>query len=300
MAQPSPPSRTTKAKPNKSLREANIAQGGVIVGREVSEQVEASKRANFKQNGFEKVAVIVPAFCVEREIVATLDGIPSWVEHIFVVDDASTDRTRSLVEAHSDPRVRLISHLVNQGVGAAIRSGYDAALAEGSQVLVVMAGDNQMCPSDLRRVVAPVATGQADYVKGNRLIHPAWRKMPLLRRMGTRFLATWTNLLGGLSIGDSQCGYTALSAKAARSLPLAELWPRYGYPGHFLLTLAAHGALIDEVPVRPVYRSEKSGLRPYHVLYIAALVLARALVLVFRKRGPKGALQHASKRSWVT
>jgi glycosyltransferase involved in cell wall biosynthesis len=238
----------------------------------------------YAPDGNLKVAVVIPAYCVEGEIAATLRTLPPWVARVFVVDDASSDSTAKVVLGTADPRVSLLRHSENRGVGAAIVTGYEAALSEGAGVLVVMAGDNQMCPRDLERVIGPIVRGEADYVKGNRLQHPEWRKMPFLRRLGSSFLALWTNWLGGLAIGDSQCGYTALRSSTARAIPLDELWPRYGYPGHLLLTLHAFGARIAEVPVRPVYQGERSGLRPYHVAWIAALVLARAISLRLRRR----------------
>lgn len=229
------------------------------------------------------VAVIIPCYCVEERIQQTLTGIPGWVELVVVVDDKSTDRTLEVARAAADSRTVILEHEVNRGVGAAIVSGYEYALSRGANVLVVMAGDNQMCPSDLPRLLEPIESGRADYVKGNRLVHPEWRRMPALRRLGTRFLAWLTNRLSGLAIGDSQCGYTALSRRAAERIPLAELWPRYGYPGHLLLTLAKAGLRVSEVPVRPVYQGERSGLRPWHVLWIAAIVCSRALTLKLRR-----------------
>lgn len=231
------------------------------------------------------VAVIIPCYCVEDRIQQTLTGIPASVELVVVVDDKSTDRTLEVARAAADHRTIIVEHDENRGVGAAILSGYECALRRGADVLVVMAGDNQMCPSDLPRLLEPIESGRADYVKGNRLVHPEWRKMPLLRRLGTRFLAWLTSRLSGLNIGDSQCGYTALSRRAAEKIPLSELWPRYGYPGHLLLTLAQAGLRVSEVPVCPVYRGERSGLRPWHVLYIAAIVCSRALTLKLRRLG---------------
>lgn len=236
-----------------------------------------------------RVAVIIPCYCVEDRIQQTLTGVPSSVELIVVVDDKSTDRTLEVAHKAADHRTIIVEHDENRGVGAAILSGYECALSRGADVLVVMAGDNQMCPSDLPRLLEPIERGQADYVKGNRLLHPEWQKMPVLRRLGTRFLAWLTSRLSGLRIGDSQCGYTALSRKAAEQIPLSELWPRYGYPGHLLLTLAQAGLRVSEVPVRPIYQGERSGLRPWHVLYIAGVVCARALTLKLRRLGLQSA-----------
>src|SRR6187402_3146179 len=118
-----------------------------------------------------KVAVVVPCFREARLIERTLAGIPAFVDCIVVVDDASDDGTSAAVLRVADARVELVVHAQNRGVGAAIVSGYRAALAADCDVLVVMAGDAQMAPEDLSRVVEPVALGQASYVKGNRFRH---------------------------------------------------------------------------------------------------------------------------------
>lgn len=230
-----------------------------------------------------RVAIIIPAYLVEDRIQATLAGIPAWVDAIFVVDDKSPDQTLLRAREVSSERIEIIEHSTNRGVGAAIVSGYSRALSRGADVLVVMAGDNQMCPADLPDVIEPIVSGRADYVKGNRLVHKDFRQMPRIRRIGTSVLAWLTRKLSGLEIGDSQCGYTALSRRAALSIPLKELWPRYGYPGHLLLTLADARMRVAEVPVRPIYQGERSGLRPWHLLWIAMILIARATTLRTRR-----------------
>jgi hypothetical protein len=144
-------------------------------------------------------------------------------------------------------------------------------------VAVVMAGDDQMDPADLEALLAPVVAGRADYVKGNRFAHRERRQMPLGRRIAGHGLSFMTRFLTGLEIDDAQCGYTALSASAARRLPLDELWPRYGYPNDLLGMLAARGLCVAEVPVRPVYADERSGVRPWHALLALGVMLRRKL-----------------------
>jgi hypothetical protein len=172
--------------------------------------------------------------------------------------------------------VRCLSHTENRGVGAAIVTGYRAALAEGAGVLAVMAGDNQMDPADLERVIAPVAEGTFDYVKGNRFIHADARRMPLVRRLAGKVLSFATRAASGLDVDDCQCGYTALSAAGARRIALDEIWPRFGYPNDLLVMLGARGLRVGEVPVRPVYADETSGIRPWHGALVLALIARRA------------------------
>jgi glycosyltransferase involved in cell wall biosynthesis len=220
----------------------------------------------------QRIAVIVPAYCEERLILSTLRSIPGWVDLIVVVDDASLDRTIERIGEFDDPRLQCLTHSTNRGVGAAIVTGYRRALSLGAQVMAVMAGDRQMDPHDLGNVVNPVVEGRADYVKGNRFAHPKRLDMPTGRRWAGRGLAAATRLATGLHVTDTQCGYTALSADTARRLPLEDLWPRFGYPNDLLGMLAAHGARVTQVPVCPVYASEKSGVRPWHALIVLGVI----------------------------
>lgn len=221
------------------------------------------------------VAIIVPCFNEERLVRRTLRRIPSWVDLIVAVDDASSDATASAILSVADERIVLVRHEVNRGVGAAIATGYRKALERKADVMVVMAGDAQMDPADLTRLIAPVSDGTADYVKGNRFIHAQASRMPLFRRLGSALLSWITRLASGLQVDDTQCGYTALSGAAARQIPLEQLWPRFGYPNDLLMLLAALGLTVHEVPVRPVYADEKSGLRAWHVLQIMGVIYRR-------------------------
>jgi len=220
------------------------------------------------------IAVVVPAFREEERIGMTVRQVPRLVQHIIVVDDASDDRTSAEALAADDGRVRLVRHAKNQGVGAAILSGYAEARALGADIAVVMAGDGQMDPDDLPALIEPILRHEADYVKGDRLRHPSvWREMPLHRLVGTATLAWVTRHASGLpSLSDSQCGYTAIGAGAMDCVLREGLWARYGYPNDLLGTLSRHGYRIREVPVKPVYRGEKSGLRAWHLFTIGYVV----------------------------
>ncbi len=238
------------------------------------------------------VFVVIPAHDEEDRIARTIGCVPGWVRGIVVVDDASSDRTSERAAATQDPRLVLVRHERNSGVGRAIATGYQRALALGAEQLVVMAGDAQMDPADLPALLGPLVSGDADYVKGNRFLHPERKRMPRLRRWGSRTLGLVTRGVSGLDIDDSQCGYTALDARAARLLDLDGMWPRYGYPNDLLIQLGRRGLVVSEVPVRPVYQGEKSGLRAWHMLGILFVVARRAL-LERRRAGRRGPLARA-------
>jgi glycosyltransferase involved in cell wall biosynthesis len=211
-----------------------------------------------------RVAVVVPAYDEEVLVVETLRGIPELVDRIYVVDDASRDATGDRARELGDPRVEVIRHEKNRGVGAAIVTGYRRALEEGIDVTCVMAGDNQMDPVELRDLVEPVAAGEAEYVKANRLFSgEAWEVIPRTRYLGNAVLSLLTKIASGYwHVADSQAGYTAISLDALRRLDLDRIYPRYGFPNDLLVHLNVQNARVRDMPSRPIYNvGERSGIR---------------------------------------
>jgi glycosyltransferase involved in cell wall biosynthesis len=211
-----------------------------------------------------RVAVVVPAFDEERLVGETLRGIPNFVDRIFVVDDASRDATVATVEGLGDSRVLLLRRERNGGVGAAIAAGYRQARDEAVDVTCVMAADNQMDPEELRALVEPVARGEVEYAKANRLVSgEAWNVIPRTRYLGNAVLSLLTKIASGYwHVADSQAGYTALSLDAIRRLDLDALYPRYGFPNDMLVHLNVQNARVRDVPSRPIYDvGERSGIR---------------------------------------
>jgi glycosyltransferase involved in cell wall biosynthesis len=210
------------------------------------------------------VAVVVPAHDEEQLIGATITGIPSFVDRIFVVDDASRDATAQRARELGDPRVEVLEHERNLGVGAAIVTGYKRALAAQIDVTAVMAGDNQMDPAELEGLVLPVAHGDVDYAKANRLFTGrAWELIPHHRYLGNAILSLLTKVASGYwHVADSQAGYTAISLEYLELLDLDRVYTRYGFPNDMLVHLNVWNARVRDFPSRPIYGvGERSGIR---------------------------------------
>jgi len=224
---------------------------------------------------FEKtIAVVVPAYNEERLIYGVLTTIPRFVDHIIVVDDASTDETVRItgLATQEDERIDCILHDTNKGVGATIITGYEVALTLKADIIAVMAADGQMDAGDLYRIIEPVAIGQVDYAKGNRFI------MPPIRYFGGLMLSWLTSLVTGYKITDSQSGYTAISADILRRIPLDRIYPRYGMPNDMLIKLSKIGARIRNVQTAPVYgHGEQSGIKIHKVIWPILGILGRGL-----------------------
>jgi glycosyltransferase involved in cell wall biosynthesis len=233
------------------------------------------------------VAVVVPAYDEETQIGETLAGIPGFVDRIFVVDDASRDATAERARRVPDPRVEVIVHERNRGVGAAIVTGYKRALAERVEVTAVMAGDNQMDPAELEDIVGPVARGEVDYAKANRLFTGrAWDLMPRTRYLGNAVLSLLTKIASGYwHVADSQAGYTALSLRALELLDLDRIYPRYGFPNDMLVHLNVWNASVRDVPSRPVYNvGERSGIKLRKVVPRISWLLLKGFLWRLREK----------------
>ena len=210
------------------------------------------------------VAVVVPAYDEEELVGTTIRGLPPFVDRIFVVDDASRDGTAEAARAIGDSRVEVVRHERNSGVGAAIVTGYQRALAEGIDVTCVMAADNQMDPTDLQKIALPVARGELEYAKANRLISgEAWQVIPRSRYLGNAILSFLTKIASGYwHVADSQSGYTAASREILEQLDLDRVYRGYGFPNDMLVHLNVWNARVRDIPSRPVYGiGESSGIK---------------------------------------
>jgi len=211
------------------------------------------------------IAVVVPAYNEELLIADTLSSIPSFVDRIYAVNDASKDKTQEIIEAISrkDPRVVPIRHGKNLGVGAAITSGYKQALTDGMSITVVMAGDNQMDPDLIGSFIDPIIANKTDYTKGNRLLSPEYRKgMSRWRFFGNTVLTFMTKFSSGYwKLMDPQNGYTAISRGALERLNLDLIYPRYGYCNDLLVKLNVFGFRVMDVEMPARYGRETSKIR---------------------------------------
>ncbi len=227
------------------------------------------------------VGVVIPCHNEETQIGSVIETMPECVDRMFIVDDVSTDRTAEVVEGYLDRypgRIRLIRHERNGGVGAAIVTGYKAAVEEGIGATAVMAGDAQMDPADLVDLLDPVVLGEADYSKGNRLFSgDAWKVIPRVRYLGNSALSLMTKIASGYwHVADSQTGYCVASLKALSTIELDKLYPRYGFPNDMLVQLNIYGFRVRDVPIKPVYGvGEKSGIKLYKVIPTLSWLLFR-------------------------
>jgi len=216
-----------------------------------------------------KKAVVIPCYKVARHIAEVIRGIPPHIEHVLVVDDACPQGSGRIAEQLGDPRVRVLYHPANQGVGAAMVTGYRQALELGCELVIKMDGDGQMDPHCLDPLIAPLVCGEADYAKGNRFSDlRALRAMPTVRLIGNNIMSFLVKAFSGYwNLMDPTNGYTAITRATLEKLDLNKLARRYFFESDLLLHLNLVNAVVRDVPMPARYGSETSSLRAREVLW---------------------------------
>jgi len=248
------------------------------------------------------VAVVVPAYNEAGLVGTVIETIPAYVDRIYVVEDGSTDSTwdeiletarrvngDSKSNGQFERRVVPIKHEKNRGVGGAIKTGYLTARADRIDVTAVMGGDAQMRPELLEGVIEPIVRGEADYVKGNRLIDAEHHDgMPRFRLIGNRILTWLTRIASGYwRSGDPQNGYTAISLHALETAGIEDMYEYYGYCNDLLVRLNVAGLRVKDVPRPANYGEEES-----HISYSS--YIPRVSVMLFRGFLRRIATKHLS------
>lgn len=210
------------------------------------------------------IAVVIPCYRVTRHIAGVVSAIGTEVDLIYCVDDACPDGSGDFIATSiHDPRVRILRHAQNQGVGGAVMTGYRQAIADGADVIVKVDGDGQMDPALLPSFIAPILRGEADYTKGNRFWDlGAIKRMPLVRRIGNLGLSFMAKVSTGYwDVFDPTNGYTAIHATVAERLPLESISKRYFFETDILFRLNTFRAVVVDVPMDAQYGDETSGLK---------------------------------------
>ncbi len=229
------------------------------------------------------VAIIIPCYRVERHIEGVVRSIPTHYRTIICVDDASPDSSAAMISALDDPRVTLVRHTANRGVGGAMKSGYLEAMRLGAGVCVKMDGDGQMSAADIDDLVAPLLDGSADYAKGNRFVDlKALQRMPTTRLIGNALLSFASKLACGYwNMLDVSNGFTAIRTSFLRRMDLARVSERYFFETSMLIELNILRAATADVEMPARYGSEVSSLRVSRVLATFPGLLVRGLARRF-------------------
>jgi dolichol-phosphate mannosyltransferase len=214
------------------------------------------------------LAVVIPAFRAEATVTAVIQQIPEWVAQIIVVDDASPDQTIAVASGLGDPRVVIVRHDRNRGVGGAMVSGFKKALDSGVDLVAKIDADNQMDPQYLDRFVAASVRNQCDYVKANRFGHiGSLAAMPKVRLVGNLILTFLTKFVSGYwNVFDPQNGYILITRELLKRLDLDRLDKGYFFENSMLIQLNIMRARIAEIYLPARYDNEVSSMKLPRIL----------------------------------
>lgn len=216
----------------------------------------------------QKIAIVIPAYRVERWIQTLLKEVPAYIDYIIVVDDSSDDKTSEKVKEVFDSRVQLIKHAKNRGVGGAMKTGFQEAMKLGADICVKIDGDGQMSPSYLPALLYPLVLKECDYIKGNRFTFLANnRSMPWIRQLGSHILTFLNKFSSGYwHIFDPQNGYVAIRTNCLRRIPMKWIDESYFFENSMLISLNIIEARVSDVFIPSRYGEEESSMKILWVL----------------------------------
>jgi dolichol-phosphate mannosyltransferase len=230
------------------------------------------------------IAVVMPAYHVASLITDVIARIPREVRYIIVVDDASPDNLQEVLHKIPDQRLIVLGHKANQGVGGAMKTGFRKALELDADIVVKIDGDGQMDPQLIPQFVRPILTDQADLTKGNRFASLSGiRHMPLLRRLGNLALSFLVKMASGYwHVFDPCNGYLAIHKRLLHRLVLHRLGERYFFEISLLCEAYFAQAVLQDIPMLPVYGHETSSLNPWRMIIdFTPRLIWRAMCRVF-------------------
>jgi glycosyltransferase involved in cell wall biosynthesis len=217
-----------------------------------------------------RIAVVIPAFKVRKTIIDVVKSIGPEITSIIVVDDFCPEHSGNfLADEYFDPRLEIIIHKKNSGVGAAVISGYKRALEIGCDIVVKIDGDGQMDTTQIQKLIRPILSGQAGYTKGNRFFDIRQiSKMPRIRIFGNLVLSFFGKFSTGYwDLLDPTNGFTAIHRNALDKLPLEKLDPRFFFESDILFRLNLAEIKIIDIPLPPIYGDEVSNLNIFKIIF---------------------------------
>ena len=218
----------------------------------------------------EKIAVVIPCYRERSLISNVLNEIPDFVSRIYLVDDACPEGTGNYVKTNfKEERIVILRHQYNQGVGAAVLTGYRQALQDEMTIIVKLDGDAQMDPKKIPGFIRPILNKEADYTKGNRFYQlRSLKEMPKIRIIGNMVLTFLSKLSSGYwNLFDPTNGYTAIHSSVLRLLDLDSISTDFFFESDMLCHLGSLRARVLDIPIDARYRDEKSSIIIHKIVF---------------------------------
>ena len=206
----------------------------------------------------DNTAAIIPALNAAAHIADVIANVGRHLppSRIIVIDDGSSDGTGKIA---ADAGAVVVTHEVNRGKGAALKTGFDKAIEMGVEWVVTLDADGQHDPDEIELFLRRQNETGADIIVGNRMADI--KDMPPIRIFANRTTSAFVSLRAGQKIPDSQNGYRLIATDAVRDIELETT--RYDTESEILIKAARSGARIESVPVKTIYGEEVSKVNPF-------------------------------------
>jgi len=201
------------------------------------------------------ISIVVPFYNEKKHISKVVEDVLGCKLPIVLVDDGSTDTSSSYLKKYKGGNVTLLTHRVNLGKGAAMKTGADYAFSKGADAVIFMDGDEQHSPKDLEKFRGVLEEKKYDAVFGTRNYNYG---VPLIRFLGNKFTSILIAVLFGIYVSDVLCGFKALTKKAYKAVR----WDStgYGVETEMVARIAKMKMLFHEIPVETLYHDKVKGV----------------------------------------
>jgi glycosyltransferase involved in cell wall biosynthesis len=202
-----------------------------------------------------RASVLIPSYNEARAIGGITRELMSRGFSVCVVDDGSTDGTSAIA---SGAGAFVIRHEKNMGKGAALIDGFAHLVKSGASEVLVMDGDGQHCICDIDNFFKKMDSTGADIVVGDRMSDTT--PMPVSRKLTNRFMSYVISRMCGHDIPDTQCGFRLIKSGVLKTVKLTSF--NYEIESELLFKAAKMRFRIESVPVKTIYKDEKSSINP--------------------------------------
>ncbi len=211
------------------------------------------------------VSVIIPVYNEERNIEYVIEGVEKYCENIIIVDDKSTDKSYEIIknlQQRFSEKIIVLQNDKNSGIGYSVKKGMKKALELNNDIIIKFDGDNQHLPEDIPKFKTKLINEQLDLIKGNRfLINEYSEPMPNLKILGNLITTNLQKLVSGnYKISDPNNGFLAIKKVVLNTVDFKKLKNNYYFENSLLIYISSMGLKIGEVPIKTIYRDEKSSI----------------------------------------